>query len=71
MDGDAVLSKIVELADALPGAFRAEVGLRYHAGGGPEQWQCEVEGDLLGDDSGIFAVWGRTPAEAVDRAVEA
>lgn len=56
-------------ADALPGAFGAEIGLVYHAGGGPEPWACDVEGDLLGDDGGMFRIWGATPQEAIQRAV--
>jgi hypothetical protein len=66
---EEAIAKMVETANALPGTFKAEFALRYHAGvTGPEPWQVEVEGDLLGDEA-TFVVWGRTAQETIGKAV--
>jgi len=73
MDSDAqavgeAMQRLVEAADALPGAFRAEIGIYYHAGvTSPHKWQCLVEADIEGTQ---FDVWGSSPPEAIDRAIE-
>ena len=62
------MQRLVEAADALPGAFRAEIGIYYHAGvTSPHKWQCLVEADIEGTQ---FDVWGSSPPEAIDRAIE-
>ena len=41
--------RLAQAADSLPGAFKAEIGIYYHAGvTGPEKWQCLVEADIEG-----------------------
>ena len=60
---DEAIELMRATADALPGAFRAEMGLWYHAGvTGPEAWACDVEGDLSGDGGGRFRILGRDSA---------
>ena len=60
---------MVEAGDALPGAYFAQIALRYHAGKMGDRWECEIAADLKGDDGDMFSIWGPTPAEVVHAAV--
>jgi hypothetical protein len=58
-------------ADELPG-FNAQFALWYTGRvTADEPWSCYVEGDLVSvdDDGGMFYCHGRTPQEAIQRAV--
>lgn len=62
----AALQHLVEVADALPGAFRPEFDLGYWSGvSGAEPWYVRFEGDIEGTE---FTVLGFTAAEALRKA---
>jgi hypothetical protein len=69
-DLEAALAEMVRTADTLPGVFQPEFSLTYWAGvvEPADAWCCVVEGDLEGEDGGIFTVLGPTAADALRRA---
>lgn len=61
------LGTLVETANALPGAFSAEIDLCYHAGViDGKRWSCGVEADMYGQS---FTVWANSPQQAITLAV--
>jgi hypothetical protein len=65
---DSVLETMVEFANAVPGAFSAEIWLAYFPGVSTDkQWLCQIEADLHG---GIFGIWASSPDRAVGLAIK-
>src|SRR5580658_10027571 len=65
---DLVLESMVEFANAVPGAFSAEIWLGYLPGVSTDkQWVCRIEADL---QRGEFGVWSTSAHEATALAIQ-